>query len=392
MNHPFSDDNRRDPYPLYAQARAASPVFHLPPPFDLFLVFDYDGVKRVLSDHETFSSSVPAPREWFIFWDPPRHTKRRALIAKAFTPRMVASLESRIAAISRSLLDGVVARGEMDLANEYAVPLPMTVIAEMIGMPGGEWARFRAWSDAIVRISYTMPGMEAEPGAMDAMAGFYAVTAEMSAYLADMVARRRAEPRDDLLTGLACAEVDGDRLRQEEILGFIQLLVVGGQETTANLIDNAVLCLLENPDQLDLLRRKPELMPGMIEEVLRYRSPLHWTMRAPRRDVELHGQTIPAGKLVLPMIGSANRDAAHFDRADSFDITRNPNPHLAFGYGIHFCLGAALARLEARIALTDVLSRLQQLRRASDEPWEPRKALNVHGPGKLPVRFEPAPA
>src|SRR5688572_24581875 len=182
MNHLFSDDNRRNPYPLYAQMRAAAPVLHVPPPFDLFLVFDYDGVKRVVSDPETFSSQVPAPREWFIFWDPTRHTKRRALINRAFTPRMIAGLEARIRELSQGLLDGVVARGEMDLANDYAVPLPMSVIAEMIGMDSSDWHRFKRWSDAILRISYTMRGMEDDPEAAGAMAGFVAVTAEMRDY------------------------------------------------------------------------------------------------------------------------------------------------------------------------------------------------------------------
>ena len=387
MTHLFSDDTRRNPYPLYAQMRAGHPVLHVPPPFDLYLVFDYDGVKRVLSDHDTFSSAVPAPREWFIFWDPPRHTKRRALIAKAFTPRMIINLEPRIRELSRQFLDRVIARGEMDLANDYAVPLPMTVISEMIGIPSADWERFKRWSDTILKLSYTMRGVEADPAAAGAMEGFVAVTQEMRVYLADLTAQRRAAPRDDLLTGLVNAEVDGERLTPEEILGFMQLLIVGGQETTTNLIDNAILCLLEHPDQLALLRSRPEMLPSAIEEVLRYRSPLQWTMRTPRREIELHGVALRPGKLVLPLVGSANRDAAHFDRPDAFDITRDPNPHLAFGHGIHFCLGAPLARLEARVALTDLLTRLGDFRRADTEPWEPRKALNVLGPTRLPIRF-----
>ncbi len=181
----------------------------------------------------------------------------------------------------------------------------------------------------------------------------------------------------------------GERLTPEELLGFVQLLLVGGQETTANLINNAVLCLLEHPDQLARLRAEPGLLPSVIEEVLRYRSPVQWMPRATRREVEVRGQVIPAGKLVLLVIGSANRDPGQFPAAARFDITRDPNPHLAFGHGIHACLGGPLARLEARVSLADVLGRLQGLELASGEPWEPREALHVLGPSRLPVRFKP---
>jgi cytochrome P450 len=233
-----------------------------------------------------------------------------------------------------------------------------------------------------------MRGMEA--GEVEAaFAEFRAATDEMSTYVADMIARRRAAPQDDLMTRLVEAEVDGERLTHGEILGFFQLLVVGGQETTTNLITNAVLCLVENPDQLAHLRAAPDLLPAAIEEVLRYRSPLQWVMRTPRRDIELSGQVIPAGKLVLPMIGSANRDPRHFPDPGRFDVTRDPNPHLAFGHGVHACLGAPLSRLEARIALADLLGRLKGLALAGDGPWQPRQALHVHGPARLPVRFEP---
>jgi cytochrome P450 len=210
----------------------------------------------------------------------------------------------------------------------------------------------------------------------------------MDHYVGETIRERRARPADDLMTGLVQAEIDGERLTQSEILGFFQLLVVGGQETTANLISNAMLCLLENPRQLALLRKQMELLPSAIEEVLRYRSPLPWLMRTPTQPVELSGQTIPPGALVLPMIGSANRDERHFPAADQFDITRDPNPHIAFGHGVHFCLGATLARMEARIALTDLLARMDQIELASDAPWPPRRALNVHGPASLPIRFQ----
>jgi cytochrome P450 len=387
----FSDKTRRNPYSAYDQMRSGSPVFHLPQ-FDLWMIFDFEGVKRVLLDHDTFNSDLSHapgqgnPGEWFIFFDPPRHTKLRALISKAFTPRVIANLEPRIRELSRQLLDQTIERGEMDLATEFSVPLPMFVIAEMIGVPVADWPRYKCWSDVIVKLANTFSKDEE---AADTLTEYRTVTAEMRVFLPDLISQRRAARQDDLLTRLVEAEVDGERLTQEEILGFVQLLLVGGQETTANLINNAVLCFLENPDQLARLRAAPELLPSAIEEVLRYSSPVQWMPRATTRAVEMNGQVIPAGKLVLPMIGSANRDPRQFPEAGRFDITRDPNPHIAFGHGIHACVGGPLARLEARIALADFLERVQGFELASDEPWEPRKALHVHGPSRLPIRFTP---
>jgi len=387
----FSDHVRRNPYPAYEQMRSGSSVFHLPP-FDLWMIFDFEAVKRALVDHESFSSDLSHapghgnPGEWFIFFDPPRHTKLRALISKAFTPRVVANLEPRVRDLSQYLLDQTIERGEMDLAADFAVPLPMRVIAEMLGVPTTDWPRYKRWSDVILKIANSISRNEE---AARTIQDYRAVTEEMRAWLPDWIAQRRSAQQDDLLTRLVEAEVDGERLTQQEILGFVQLLLVGGQETTANLINNAVLCFLENADQLARLRAAPDLLPAAIEEVLRYRSPLQWMPRATRRDVEMHGRVIPARKLVLAMIGSANRDARQFADAGRFDITRDPNPHIAFGHGIHACLGAPLARLEARIALADFLERVQGVELASDEPWEPRKALGVHGPSRLPIRFTP---
>jgi cytochrome P450 len=387
----FSDAMRRDPYPVYDQMRNGSPVFRHSQ-FDLWMLFDYDSVRRALVDHDTFSSDLSHapgngnPGQWFIFFDPPRHSKLRALISRAFTPGVVVNLEPRIRELSRQLLDQTIERGEMDLAADFAVPLPMRVIAQMLGVPAADWPRYRRWSDVILKLANTFSRDEA---AAQTVQEYRAVTTEMRAFLPDLIAQRRAAQMDDLLTRLVEAEVDGERLTAEEILGFLQLLLVGGQETTANLINNAVLCWLENPDQLARLRATPDLLPAAIEEVLRYRSPVQWMPRATRRSVTVQGQVIPAGKLVLAMIGSANRDAGQFRDAGRYDMTRSPNPHLAFGHGIHACLGAPLARLEARIALADFLERVQEFELARDEPWEPRKALHVHGPSRLPIRFRP---
>jgi cytochrome P450 len=363
--------------------RRDSPVLYVPPPFDGWLIFDYDGAKRALNDHECFSSRVPAPRNWFIFFDPPEHSKLRALISRAFTPKSIAALEPYIRELSSQLLEAALAKTEFDIATEFSTPLPMKMISRMIGIPETDWERFRRWSDSILKLSYARSG-----GEEAAAAGreFAAVTAEMNEYLGRMIEERRVAPRDDLLTRLVEAEVDGERLAQEEILGFFQLLVVGGQETTTNLINNAILCLLDNPDQLALLRNNMQLLPSAIEEVLRYRSPLQWAMRTPRRDIQMQGHTIPAGKLVLPVIGAANRDPKHFSEPERFDIRRDPNPHIAFGHGIHACLGAALARMEARIALGNFLQRVPQFESAATQPWSPRRALHVHGPTNLPLR------
>lgn len=382
----FSDDIRRDPFPLFSRARSIAPVVHVPPPFDAWVVLDYEGVKRVLFDHASFSNAVPAPRNWFIFSDPPVHTKLRGLISRAFTPRIVTSLEPRIRTLSRELLKPALERGEIDLATEYSVPLAMKVISEMIGIPPSDWSRFHRWSDGILAISQMRMGDAAKAAAT---AEFESVAREMDDYLREMIAVRRQAPADDLLTKLVEAEVDGQSLSHDEILGFFQLLVVGGQETTANLINNAVLSFIEHPDQLARLRESPDLLPSAIEEVLRYRSPLTWVMRTPARDVELHGQLLKPRQLILPMIGSANRDERQFRDAAHFDISREPNPHLGFGTGIHACLGSALARLEARIALTDILATMSEFQLATSDPWPPRRALNVHGPASLPIRFTP---
>jgi cytochrome P450 len=385
----FSEEMRRDPFPVYERLRERSPVFH-DPRLGAWLLLDYEGVKRAMNDHEAFGSGVAPPEsrpgKWFIFADPPRHTRLRALVMRGFTPRSVAGLEPRIRELARGLLDASAERGEMDVVGDFAVPLPLMVIAEMLGAPRAEWPRLRWWSDCVVGLIDTLRGgAEAEA----AVAAFVAAHAEMEAYVGALLEERRLAPRDDLLTRLLAAEVEGERLEDDEIVGFFQLLLLAGHETTTNLIGSAVLSLAENPDQMALLRAVPELAPQAVEEVLRHRSPVQAVFRVARREVEVHGTAIPAGGLVLAMIGSANRDPRHFREANHFDVTRNPNPHLAFGHGIHFCVGAPLARLEGRVALAELLERTAWIERADDRPWEPRHAFHVHGPARLPIRFEP---
>ncbi|HET7234679.1 MAG TPA: cytochrome P450 [Longimicrobium sp.] len=386
----FSSETRRNPYPLYDQLRGRSPVFR-EPHTGHWMLFDYPSVKRALNDHQAFSSAV-APgatrtSRWLIFADPPRHTRMRGLIMRAFTPRAVASLEPRIRDLSRGLLDRAIERGcEMDLVADYAVPLPLLVISEMLGAPAADYPSFRRWTDSMVAMAHAVAG---DGDAERAVAGFIATHSEMSAYLPALLAERRRAPCDDLLTRLLEVEMDGERLGEDEILAFFQLLLLAGHETTANLISNAVIALAESPDQHARLRADRSLLPTAVEEVLRYRSPVQTVFRRTLVNVELHGETIPAGELVLAWMGSANHDPAHFQAPERFDVGRDPNPHVAFGHGIHFCVGAPLARLEGRVALGDILDRWARFELAGTAPWEPREGFHVHGPTHLPVRYEP---
>ncbi|HTL38945.1 MAG TPA: cytochrome P450 [Kofleriaceae bacterium] len=384
----FDDAMRRDPYPVYARLRTASPIFHVEAA-DVWMLLDHASVKRALHDQEVFSSAVGASRglsfEWLMFMDPPRHTKLRAIINRAFTSRSIAALEPRIREIARGLVADVVARGTVDLEATLAAPLPMMVIAELLGLPVDDWRRLVGWSQAIMRLADTIIGRAAD--AQAASAAFIRADAEMREYLRELVAARRARPADDLLTRLVTAEIDGERLTDLELVRFFELLLAAGTETTTNLIDNAIVCLIDAPDQLVRLHADASLVPSAIEEVLRLRSPAQAVFRATKQAVEMHGVTIPAGKLVLPMLGSANRDPSAFAEPDRFDIGRDPNPHVAFGHGIHFCLGAPLSRLEARVALEELLPRVRAIEYAQDVAWPPRAPFHVHGPASLAVRL-----
>lgn len=383
----FDDEMRRNPYPMYEQMRAASPV-HMAAQ-DIWLVLDYDGVKRALHDHEVFSSRAGGTRgidfEWLMFMDPPRHSKLRAIISRAFTPRSIAALEPRIRELARGLLAPALAKPVVDVEADLAAPLPIMVIGEMLGLPTTEWRRLERWADAIMGLATTIIGSPDDAAA--ANHAFASASAEMETYLAEQQSARRAAPADDLLTRLVHAEVDGEHLSELELLRFFQLLLAAGAETTTNLIDNTLICLADHPGELAKLRAQPALLPSALEEVLRFRSPAQAMFRATRVDVELGGKTIPAGKMVLAMIGAANRDPRQFSEPARFDIAREPNPHISFGHGIHYCLGAALSRLEARVVFEELLPRIETVAYASSEPWPPRKPFLVHGPTRLPLRF-----
>jgi cytochrome P450 len=359
-----------DPFGWYALMREARPVSR-DPRWGSWGVFDYDGVQRVLSDHQAFSSEYGDLS--LLNTDPPRHRQLRNLVTEAFTPRTVEALRPRITQIVTQLLDQVAQRGQMDVIADFAVPLPVTVIAELLGIPLERREQFKRWSDAFVT------GGTAEMNDDDARR-------EMSSFFADLMEVRRRSPGEDLISALLAARIDGESLDRRALLSFCILLLVAGNETTTNLIGNAVLCLGEHPDAQAELRDNPELVASAVEEVLRYRPPVHSMFRVAKAEVRLGDQTIPAGDMVVAWIGSANRDPRQFPDADRFDIHRSPNRHLGFGHGIHFCLGAPLARLEGTIALAALVRRLGPLQVDRSE-LEPLRGHVVHGVHRLPVAF-----
>lgn len=382
-----SESFRRDPFAWYAAVHAASPVVH-EPRLDLWLAFDYPTVKRVLTDQAAFSSAVTAPGspagEWLLFLDPPRHGKLRALVASAFKPSIIPSLEPLIGELARELVAALPREGDVELCSAFTVPLPMMVIAELLGATRHDWPLYREWADALLRLSSRVTGGDGAATALDEVTP---LRQTMWRYLEPLFEERRARPREDLLSTLVHAEVDGERLSTDELIGFFQILLIAGSETTTNLLGSAVLCFADHPEALARVRAEPALLPAAIEEILRFRSPLQAMFRATRHELELGGRAVPAGKVVLAMMGAANRDPRHFPEPDRFDVERfrspaQPSAHLAFGHGMHFCLGAPLARLEARVALPVLFERFPSLA-LSAAGWQPRESFNVHGPARL---------
>jgi cytochrome P450 len=359
-----------EPFAWYRSMREFRPVSR-DPNWGGWTVFTYADVQRVLSDHQAFSSEYGDLG--LLHTDPPRHRQLRNLVTEAFTPRTVEALRPRITQIVDELLDRVAPRGRMDLIEDFAVPLPVSVIAELLGIPLDHRDQFKRWSDAIVT------------GGRSGMSNVDA-RREMAVFFMDLMEERRRSPREDLVSALLAARIDGESLDQRELLSFCILLLVAGNETTTNLIGNAILCLDESPDADAELRAHPELLASAVEEVLRFRAPVQTMFRVTRSEVRLGDESIPAGDMVIAWIGSANRDPSQFTEPDRFDIRRSPNRHLAFGHGIHFCLGAPLARLEATIALGALLGRLGRLRVAR-EGLEALPSQVLHGVRRLPVTF-----
>jgi cytochrome P450 len=371
----YSPEFRANPYPIFAAMREHDPILRQPG-IDgetmIWFVTRYEDVAAVLVDDERFvrdhrlaftpeqleampatPPALEAIDNHMLNRDGEDHRRLRRLVTKAFTPRMVEQLRPRIQAIADELLDATEGREEVDLSAEYAFPLPIIVIAELLGVPSADRDRFRTWTDAIVTPAL---GQEALERFFEEMGAFVA-------YLGELFAARRAAPADDLVSALLAARDQGDALSEEEVFGMVVLLIVAGHETTVGLIGNAVVHLLAQPEELALVRADPALIPAAIEEVLRFEGPVERTLnRWAATDVELGGQTIRRGDLVIAILNSADRDESRFPDPDRLDLAREDKRHLAFGRGSHYCLGAPLARLEAEIAIETLLRRRPGLR------------------------------
>ncbi|MFO7250293.1 MAG: cytochrome P450 [Actinomycetes bacterium] len=358
--------------------RPDRPVAH-DPAAGTWNVYGHAEAAEVLGDPETFSSHtlrlMPSPEEeefsaagFLTQLDPPEHGRLRRLVSSAFTRKVVAALEPRIAALTGELLDAARERGRLELVADLAYPLPVTVIAELLGVPAADRGLFRRWADALLwqdtEISLHKSAERRRAELRDTLGPWR----ELTAYLAAHAAERRRRPRDDLLTRLVEAEVDGERLPDPQVVGFAALLLLAGHVTTTMLLGNTVLCLAAFPDRQAKVRADRSLVPGAIEESLRLLTPFAVLGRATTRPAVVGGTPIPADALVLVWLAAANRDPRRFPDPDTFDPSRTPNPHLAFGHGVHFCLGAPLARLEGRIALNILLDRVDPLRTDPADP------------------------
>ncbi len=394
--NPYLAENRRNPYPAYARVREVPGLYRSP--LGLLAASRYRDVVALLRDPRFSSNRNQAPPFRLMRFmnrrapdflnlidrnllniDPPDHTRIRGLVNKAFTPRRVAALRPRIEALVEAQLDAVEERGELELIQDLAHPLPVVVIAELLGVPAADRERFRHWSNGVVQI---LDPLSAERGLSRAVEAAGA----LADYFRGMLRERRAEPRDDLLSAMLAAEQDGRVLDEGDLLALATLLLAAGHETTTNLIGNAVLALLRFPEQAQRLRAEPALMSSAVEELLRFDGPVQLTDRVACEDVELGGRRVRRGQIVAALLGSANHDPEQFERPEQLDVGRADNRHVAFGLGPHFCLGAPLARLEAEIALGALLRRFPKLR-GDPGAVAYRPSVLLRGPVAVPLRF-----
>lgn len=387
--NPLSPEVQANPFPYYTQLRHHAPVLWVEP-LQAWMLSRYHDVDYAIKNPQLFSSANftaqslgelrPGPDvPWLLDMDPPAHTRVRKLVNKAFTPRLIKALEPRVRAISQALLTPLRSQRAFDYVQSYSTPLPVIVIAEMLGVEPERRNDFKRWSDDVVAATNRPTDARERERIRHS-------SAEMCAYLEEAIARRRKEPREDLLSALVRAEEDQQVLSANEVLAIAVLVLLAGNETTTNLLGNAVLTLLEHPAELAKVRADLTLVPSLVEEVLRYESPVQLIFRRTTKEVELSGTTMPAGAGVFLLLGSANRDQEKFPDPDRFDVLRNPRDHLAFGYGIHYCLGAELARLEAKVALESLLFECPPFSCTVDHI--PRLAsILVRGPQRLPLAF-----
>jgi cytochrome P450 len=396
-------------YDWFEEMRTTQPVW-LDESSGCWHVFRYADVRNIISDYTLFSSEGarrrfqalaaanteagrPRPGRSLIAMDPPQHRQYRSLVSHAFTPRAIERLRGRVAAITQELLDEARSAGTMDFATEIAYPLPTIVIAEMLGVPTSDRPLFKRWADGLLRrqLSDAEFFRPAEEQRNDPE--FQRLThtfEEMSDYFRQMLEERKRAPRQDMMSDLLATEVDGDHLSMEDAISFSTLLLLAGHVTTTNLLSQAIRCFDEHPAALMQLRMHPELMPGAIEEVLRYASPVWRLVRTNNEAVTLAGVTIPKDAIIFAWLASANRDPEQFAEPERFDVTRTPNRHVAFGHGIHFCIGAPLSRMETAVALPMIIQQLPNLRVVHDESPELFEGRFLFGFKRLPIAFDAA--
>ena len=396
--NPLDRNFTTDPYPLYKRLREKDPV-HRSRLANALLFTRYEDVATILRDGGRFLTDGQKQPEYpklrerairegvleegesdtggsMLRMDPPDHTRLRSLVSRAFTPRTVEALRPRIEELVEEMLAGAEREGRMDVIGDIAYPLPVTVIAEMLGIPTADRDRFKHWSDEIIR---TLGFSNYEDARRSRKAG-----KELRAYLEPIIEQRRREPREDLLSGLAAAEDGGDRLSVDEMYDTVALLLVAGNETTTNLIGNGMLALMRNPGELERLRSDPSLIENAVEELLRYDSPVQITSRFAIEDTDVNGHPVEAYKELLVVLGAANRDPAHFADPDRLDLGRGDVRHLSFGHGLHYCLGAPLARIEGQAAIGAMVQRFPRIRLLTDAPeWGDN--LILRGLRSLPV-------
>jgi len=404
--NPLDPAFRLDPYPVYRRMLKEQPVYLTP--FGVYTFARYDDCLAILRDHRRWSSDEGRSPNYeserhaframlgpdaeliddrdrpFLFLDPPDHTRLRRLVNLAFTPRAVEALRPRIQKIVDSLLDTLAGAGNMDVIADLAYPLPVIVICEMLGVPPEDQATFKVWSAELARS--LEPTITLPP---ESMRRRVHASKESRDYFRGLVADRRKHLGSDILSALIAAEEEGDKLSEEELLSTCTLLLVAGHETTVNLIGNAMLQLVRHADQLEMLRAQPSLVSGAVEEVLRYDPPVQFDRRLALEDIEIGGVRVAEGQFVILLLGAANRDPAHFPDPDRFDITRNDDRHLSFGQGIHYCLGAPLARMEGAVALGTLTRRFRDFEITTDS-LKYKEQIIIRGLESLPIRFKVA--
>lgn len=387
---PRSPDFRRDPYPYYDLLRSQVPIYHWTT-WNMTFLSRHEDCMELLRDNrlgrgygsgespEDQAALARLMNKWMLLVNPPDHTRLRGLVHKAFTPRMVEQLRGTAQQITDQLLDRVQGQGKMELIADLAYPLPVTVIAEMLGVPTADRDTFHGWSDALGRSL----DLTDDPAIYQHAS---VAAAEFTVYLRDLAEQRRRHPTNDLLSALVQVEEAGEHLTEDELYATCSLLLVAGHETTINLIGNGMLALLRHRKQLELLQQRPQLIKSAIEELLRYDSPVQMTSRVALEDIEYKGVTFQRGQEVAFLLGAANHDPAVYADPQTLDITRERNPHLSFGSGIHYCLGAPLARLEGQIAIETLLRRMPNLQLATENPVY-RDNYVLRGLESLPVSF-----